>query len=87
MNSAIHHPHPSAKPLSLARARCGQWLKIVGLTENSSTTSRLRELGFCESAEVRKISDGNAMICYLLGTRIAIGRDLGSEILVEPLLP
>jgi Fe2+ transport system protein FeoA len=44
---------------------------------------RLRELGFCESAEVRKVADGGAMICMLMGVRVAIGRELGSHVRVE----
>jgi len=76
----------AVRSLNLSRARCGERLKIVGLDSNSAASVRLRELGFCESAEVRKISDGGALICNLLGTRVAIARELGSNILVEPLL-
>ena len=76
---------PRIEPISLSRARCGEILKIVALRGDSVASVRLRELGFCESTEVRKVSDGSALICHLLGTRIAIGRDLGAHILVEPL--
>ena len=44
---------------------------------------RLRELGFCEMAEVCKVADNGALICNLLGTRVAIARDLGKQIFVE----
>ena len=86
MNTQLPRPCPVSRTLSLSRARCGERLKIVGFAGNTSASVRLRELGFCESAEVRKISDGGAMICNLLGTRVAIARDLGLNILVEPLL-
>ena len=33
--------------------------------------------------EVRKVSDGAAIICSLMGMRVAIGRDLGEHVRVE----
>ena len=45
---------------------------------------RLRELGFCERSEVSKLSDGAAILCSLYGVRLALGRELGSQVLVEP---
>lgn len=77
-------PHRSpAEPLNLSRARCGELLRIVGLCENSPACLRLRELGFCEMTEVCKLADNGALICNLLGTRVAIARDLGKQIFVE----
>jgi Fe2+ transport system protein FeoA len=73
----------ATQPLSLAQARCGELLKIVSLRSASPVGQRLRELGFCEMAEVCKVSDNGALICNLLGCRVAIGRDLGSQIFVE----
>jgi hypothetical protein len=40
-------------------------------------------MGFCDSAVVRKVSDGGAMICMLMGMRVAIGRELGKHVRVE----
>jgi len=74
--------HP--KPISLCHARCGQLLRIVSLKAGLAECDRLRELGFCESARVCKLSEGGAMICRLHGVRVAIGRELGSHVLVEP---
>ena len=33
--------------------------------------------------EVRKIADGAAIICSVMGMRVAIGRDLGEHVRVE----
>ena len=85
MNLQIPVKSSPQKPLNLSCVRCGESFKIVGLTGNTTSATRLRELGFCESTEVRKVCDGSAMICHLLGTRVAIGRELGTNILVEPL--
>ncbi len=72
--------------LTLARARCGERLRVVSLCPNCPECVRLRELGFCESAEVRKVADGGAMICMLMGMRVAIGRELGALVEVERVL-
>jgi Fe2+ transport system protein FeoA len=69
--------------LTLARARCGERLRVVELCEGRPECARLRELGFSESVEVRKVTDGGAMICMLMGMRVAIGRELGAMVRVE----
>ena len=69
--------------LNLSQARCGEKLKIVNLRHDSPATARLRELGFCESAEVCKVADRGACICVLMGTRVAIGPELASHVFVE----
>ena len=74
----------SAKPeLTLARAKCGERLRVVHICPDCKECVRLRELGFYDSAEVQKISDGAAIICSLMGLRVAIGRDLGEHVHVE----
>ena len=75
--------NPSGACLSLSEARCGERLKIVNLRKDSPATARLRELGFCESAEVCKVTDRGACICVLMGTRVAIGPELASHVFVE----
>jgi ferrous iron transport protein A len=69
--------------LTLSRARCGERLRVVSLNPSCPDCVRLRELGFCESAEVRKVADGCALICLLRGMRVAIGRELGAMVQVE----
>ncbi len=69
--------------LTLSRARCGERLRIVSICPDCPECVRLRELGFCPMREVCKMSDGGAMICMLMGTRVAIGRELGGHVRVE----
>ena len=69
--------------LTLSGARCGDRLRVVSICPNCPDCVRLRELGFCERAEFCKLADGSAMICSLMGTRVAIGRELGSHVRVE----
>ena len=71
------------KPMTLARAKCGERLRVVHICPDCPECVRLREMGFYDTAEVRKLSDGAAIICLLLGVRVAIGRDLGEHVHVE----
>lgn len=73
----------SETPLNLAAARCGDRLKVLGVCPSCPSKVRLLEMGFCESAEVCKVADGSALICNVLGMRVAIGRELGTQILVQ----
>ena len=71
-------------PLTLCSAKCGQRLRVLSLAACAEDCIRLRELGFCESSEVCKISDGAAILCSLYGVRLALGNELGARVLVEP---
>jgi Fe2+ transport system protein FeoA len=75
----------STPPLTLARAKCGERLRVTHICPDCKECLRLRELGFYDQAEVRKIADGAAIICSLMGLRVAIGRDLGEHVHVERL--
>ena len=46
---------------------------------------RLRDLGFCEQLQVRKLTGGRNPICSVCGTRMAISRELAEQVLVAPL--
>ena len=45
---------------------------------------RLRDLGFCEQMQVRKLAGGRNLICSICGTRMAISRELAEQVLVSP---
>jgi len=40
-------------------------------------------MGFCETAEICKVTDGRNCLCLLMGSRIAIGRELARDVRVE----
>jgi Fe2+ transport system protein FeoA len=72
------------KPHStLARAKVGERLRVITICPDCPECLRLRELGFQDRVEVRKIADGAAIICSIMGMRVAIGRDLGEHVRVE----
>lgn len=77
-------PCQTGEAISLLDARCGERLRVVDVKKDCATSTRLRELGFCESAEVCKvIAQRGACICLLAGTRVAIGPDLAAHVLVQ----
>ena len=57
---------------------------VKELGGSQSTNLRLRELGFCESARVTKISGRSTVVCDVCGTRLALSHDLARTILVQP---
>jgi len=59
--------------------------RICALNGEATVCARLREMGFCESAVVEKISGvgESTLLCQLCGTRIALSDRAGSHIVVE----
>ncbi len=78
MSSSLSQPM-----LTLARAKVGERLRVVTICPECPECMRLRELGFQDRVEVRKVSDGAAIICSIMGMRVAIGRGLGEHVRVE----
>ncbi len=76
------------------QVRCLQTLNEVRVGSEVSVCllrgfgcERLRDLGFCERGQVRKLSGGRNLICLVGGTRLAISRELASQVIVTPFTP
>lgn len=67
--------------MTLNQAGLGCDLRIQVLS--GPGCERLRDLGFCEQARVRKLAGGRNLICALCGTRLAISRELAEQVLVK----
>ena len=67
--------------MTLNQVRAGCDVRIQGLAGRSC--DRLRDLGFCEQIQVRKISGGRNLVCSICGTRMAISRELAEQVLVS----
>lgn len=80
MNSAAPR-----SPVSLAQAKAGSRFRIVEIEGKPDICHRLREMGFCERAEVKKISGGSCLICTVCGVRMALSQRLAQSVFVEPL--
>lgn len=70
--------------VDLCEAQVGLKLRVRDLRSQPVVCQRLREMGFCELAEIRKIADNGALICLVCGTKVALSHHLGRQILVEP---
>ena len=53
---------------------------------NGPACDRLRDLGFCEQLQLRKISNGRNLVCTVCGAKMAISRELAEQVLVSPIL-
>lgn len=82
------HGHPEAHPncacSNLCQAEVGTLLKIRKVNDDGPVGKRLREMGFCEAAEVKKISDNGTLLCSVCGAQMALSRELASQIHVDP---
>jgi len=69
---------------SLAQAEVGCDFQIRYL--EGPGCEQLRKLGFCESLNVRKLSNGRNLLCSVCGTRLAVSSDLAEQIKVSPVV-
>lgn len=67
--------------ISLNQAKVGCDFRIRLLSGPSC--DQLRNLGFCESLQVRKLADGRNLVCSVCGTRLALSRELASQVMVS----
>jgi ferrous iron transport protein A len=83
MGHALANDLKTDSAITLNQAQVGCDLRIQGV--NGPSCERLRDLGFCEQLQVRKLADGRNLICSVCGTRLAISRDLAEQVMVAPL--
>jgi ferrous iron transport protein A len=69
----------SALTLNQVGVGCDVRIRVL----SGPSCDRLRDLGFCEQLQVRKLSGGRNLICSVCGTRMAISRELADQVLVE----
>ena len=71
----------SAMTLNQVGVGCDVRIRVL----NGPGCDRLRDLGFCEQLQLRKLSNGRNLVCSVCGTRMAISRELADQVLVEAL--
>lgn len=72
-------------PVRLTELARGEKGRVTDLQGEPTLCSRLREMGFCESAIVEKVSGSHTVLCQVCGTRVALNGRAAQNILVEPL--
>ena len=70
----------SAITLNQVKVGCDVRIRVL----SGPSCDRLRDLGFCEQLQVRKLAGGRNLICSICGTRMAISRELAEQVLVSP---
>lgn len=70
----------SAMTLNQAMVGCDMQIRVL----SGPGCDRLRDLGFCEQLQVRKLAGGRNLICSICGTRMAISRELADQVMVSP---
>ncbi len=61
----------------------GEAGRVCDLEGKTEVCQRLREMGFCESAVIEKISGASTLLCQVCGTRIALSDRAAQHIMVE----
>lgn len=82
MSSTPHPDCPVTVPLCLLAP--GVQAEIFKLGGKDAINHRLRELGFCEAAKVKKISGKTTVMCEVCGTKLALSHELARLIQVQP---
>lgn len=68
--------------MTLSQASVGCSFRISDI--KGAACDRLRSMGFCETMEVKKLSNGRNLLCTVCGTKMALNRKLADQILVCP---
>jgi Fe2+ transport system protein FeoA len=71
------------KETTLDKIGCNKPVRVTRLDADHDAHQRLCEMGFCENAFIRKITQGAALICSVCGVRVAISSRLAEKIFVQ----
>ncbi|MDA7866632.1 ferrous iron transport protein A [Verrucomicrobia bacterium] len=69
--------------ISLHDVKPGQRVRVQKLSGQPALCHRLREMGFCEAAEVKILNNGGAMLCQVCNSKVCLSRQLAESILVD----
>lgn len=71
---------------TLSHIPSGKTVRIQELISQPETCQRLRELGFCENATVRCVTNGSMqLICEVCNTRVGLNHSIADSIIVGPI--
>jgi len=69
--------------MTLTELPAGAAGRVCTLNGEAELCQRLREMGFCESAIIQKISGQSTLLCQVCGMRVALGEGVAKHITVE----
>jgi ferrous iron transport protein A len=71
---------------TLAQTPAGKTVRVSHLSSHPENCQRLRELGFCENALIRCVTNGTAqLICEVCNTRVGLNHNVAQSIFVMPI--
>ena len=73
----------TAGRIRLTELSVGETARVCDLEGKTEVCQRLREMGFCESAVIEKVSGSHTLLCQVCGTRIALSDRAAQHIVVE----
>src|SRR5688500_3277679 len=76
-------PRQQRPRMTLTELPSGAAGRVCALNGAAEVCQRLREMGFCESAVVQKISGQTTLLCQVCGMRVALGEGVAKHITVE----
>jgi ferrous iron transport protein A len=82
MNSSNRDPFRPQR-MRLTELPVGASGRVCELSGEANVCARLREMGFCESAVIAKVSGEKTLLCQLCNTRIALSDRAAQHIVVE----
>jgi ferrous iron transport protein A len=74
--------NPKVRKQTLKDVSNGKTVKVEQLRGKEADRQRLREMGFCESATVEKVTESGAMICKVCNTRIVLSERMARNVVV-----
>ncbi len=60
---------------------------VKALNGEPALCQRLREMGFCEFAEIKKVMHGTCLVCHVCGVNVALNKHIAQNIVVETIPP
>lgn len=76
-------PRDENEAVALSQINRGERVRIAQLCGQADTCRRLREMGFCEEAEIHVVNAGAAILCQICGARVGLSRQLAATIMVS----
>lgn len=83
LHMPLREHHRTLPRMPLTDLPAGAAGRVCALEGAADFCQRLREMGFCESAVVEKISGQRTLLCQLCGRRVALNDRAARHIVVE----
>ena len=63
----------------------GTFARVHRIDGENTACQRLRELGFCEEAEIQVLKSDGSVLCQVCGSRVGLSRQVAGAVQVAPI--